>query len=375
MGYHSSEVLFLLVMASVLEAAIGARYGWRISYYNHGLHYSSYSSSGTSSRSSSTSSSGTTSTYSTGTSSYYGRRGYYDDESYGEGYYHGDDVYFHCTDCSDGYSKNKRGETTFCFFLVIFLLVLVCCISKLLRTDQRLTKHGFDSSKKEELLDEEGPSDPRDPNCQVKPANGRYCTSYLEPRRGRPPSASMCTGENRILFQERQGGWKMIGGGCDADGRYEIRDGFVWKDGKAFWVEVGSGTRVTNSGYFDFASHTFRGTWLADNRRGGDYMEFYHEDLGSPAAGRNDGGLAVSYAPPSVASAVVDASAATNSSVDNETPSSGGEVQAVGVNIDDSPNNGGCVNVPPPLASATTIEPESIDVQSHAPDAIQASTF
>jgi len=230
------------------------------------------------------------SSYSSGGNSYYGgESGYNRQYGYGGGGYYGHGYYNHGQYYDDdGWvedgGNDRSTSSSFLFFVMVLLVIFACTFGKLFSKNvnsNRQRHFSSDGTKEEELLDKEGAADPNHPTYYTMPANGTYVTSYIEPRLGgRPPK--LCNGEINIRFQKRQGGWKMIGGGGDADGRFTIKDGFVALDGKAFWKEVGPGTNVSNAGDFDFKFHTFTGTWLADNGRGGEYLEFYHKTLGSP---------------------------------------------------------------------------------------------
>ena len=58
--------------------------------------------------------------------------------------------------------------------------------------------------------------------------------------------------------------WKITGQGKDADGTFEIVEGWRSASGKAFWIERQQGRSVLNEGTFD-NSNNFQGRWHASN--------------------------------------------------------------------------------------------------------------
>ena len=94
------------------------------------------------------------------------------------------------------------------------------------------------------------------------PTSGTYFGLYQE-------GTLSCHGKTNMAFHpEERGtsaGWKITGEGKDADGKFQITEGWVAPTGKAYWVESQEWRQILNTGIFDFAEGTYRGRWYADN--------------------------------------------------------------------------------------------------------------
>ena len=275
----------------------------------------------------------------------------------------------------DQYEREQANNASTSFLIAVFIILglLGCFYQKLSRQGRSVT---LDPTRKEALCGREAAlsaSYLTDPGLYTKPANGVYCASYIEPSLGLKPSRK-CNGETNITFQKQQRGWKMIGDGSDADGRFFIRDGFVSFDGKAVWVEVGAGNRsVSNAGDFDFTTHTFKGTWIADNGRGGAYVDFYHKASRLHGAPNKISSVNEAYAPPSLAIAGRTTSSrnaceATKENGNARMTSTDAERGVVKAALADSSSlDSKCrgVYVPPSFASAVVVtQPSNVDCAS-----------
>lgn len=128
----------------------------------------------------------------------------------------------------------------------------------------------------QESVKESAKSNIEEKDPDVVPKGGSYLFSYKD------DGYEDKTGKAMLKFEDNNyDGYHIYGLITDDDGTSKIQEGFAGYGGRAYWVDectasvIGNvGLKVLSAGYFNFASGSFMGSWVASSSISGSYLSF-----------------------------------------------------------------------------------------------------